>query len=76
MNQYNLKVGDKIYFATDKRSYTVKAINDFFTICTKPFNLKKLAYIQLLIGEKGNEIETIWYLILTITLNKKTLTNV
>lgn len=37
----NLKVGDKIKFASDKQRYTVKAKDDRYIICTKPFNLKK-----------------------------------
>lgn len=33
------KVGDKIYFAEEKRPYTIRACDDRFLICTKPFNL-------------------------------------
>jgi hypothetical protein len=36
-----LSVGDIVYFKTDKKPYTVNANNDSFTICTKPFNIKK-----------------------------------
>ena len=35
-----LILGNKIYFAEEKRPYTVKACNDRFVVCTKPFNLK------------------------------------
>lgn len=35
-----LKVGDKIRFMVEKKSYTIKAKSDKFLICTKPFNLK------------------------------------
>lgn len=37
----NLKVGDKIKFASEKRKYTVKAKDDRYLICTKPFNVQK-----------------------------------
>jgi S-adenosylmethionine:tRNA-ribosyltransferase-isomerase (queuine synthetase) len=37
----NLKVGDKIKFESEKHKYTVKAKNDRYLICTKPFNLQK-----------------------------------
>lgn len=39
--EHYLEVGDKIFFVTDKRSYTVKATNELFTICTKPLNIHK-----------------------------------
>lgn len=35
------KIGDNIWFLKEKRPYTVRACNDRFIICTKPFNLKK-----------------------------------
>lgn len=39
---YNIKqkpkVGDKIWFAAEKRPYTVRACDERFIICTKPFN--------------------------------------
>ena len=33
-------IGDKIYIPTDKRPYKVKARDDRYIICTKPFNLE------------------------------------
>jgi len=39
MKKYN--VGDKIKFAEHKRPFTIKACNDRWLICTKPFNPKK-----------------------------------
>lgn len=33
-------VGDKVYVPTDKRPYTVKARDDRYIICTKPFNAR------------------------------------
>lgn len=35
-----VEVGDKVYVPTDKRPYTVKARDDRYIICTKPFNLQ------------------------------------
>lgn len=35
-----VKVGDKVYIPSDKRPYTVKARDDRYIICTKPFNLQ------------------------------------
>lgn len=35
-----VKVGDKVYVPTDKRPYTVKARDDRYIICTKPFNAR------------------------------------
>ena len=33
------KVGDKILFAEEKRPYTIRACDERFLVCTKPFNL-------------------------------------
>ena len=35
-----VELEDKIYIPTDKRPYTVKARDNRYIICTKPFNLK------------------------------------
>ena len=32
-----VKVGDRVYVPTDKRPYTVKARDERYIICTKPF---------------------------------------
>lgn len=32
-----LAVGDRLRFAEEKRSYTVRAVSDRWVICTKPF---------------------------------------
>ena len=34
------KVGDRIKFAEERAAYTVRACNERFLICTKPFNPK------------------------------------
>jgi hypothetical protein len=36
----NIKVGDKIKFKLEKQRYVVKAKDDRYLICTKPFNPK------------------------------------
>lgn len=33
-----VKVGDKVYIPTDKKPYMVRARDDRYIICTKPFN--------------------------------------
>lgn len=35
-----VEVGDKVYIPNEKRPYTVKARDDRYIICTKPYNLK------------------------------------
>ena len=35
-----VKIGDKIYIPKHKRPFTVRARNDRYIICTKPFNAK------------------------------------
>ena len=35
-----VNVGDRVYVPTDKRPYTVKARDDRYIICTKPFNAR------------------------------------
>jgi hypothetical protein len=35
-----MKIGDKVKFAEEKQSYTVKAIGKRYAVCTKPFNPK------------------------------------
>ena len=35
-----VNIGDKVYIPTDKRPYTVKARDERYIICTKPFNLR------------------------------------
>lgn len=35
------KVGDKIRFAEEEKSYTVQAAGPRYLVCTKPFNLRR-----------------------------------
>jgi len=43
-----LVVGQKIYFNSEVRPYTVKAVGDEFAICTKPFNLRHTVLYTIL----------------------------
>lgn len=36
-----MKIDDKIKFKEEKQRYTIRALNERYAICTKPFNLKK-----------------------------------
>lgn len=49
----NFKVGDKVKFKQEKQRYTVRACNDRFLICTKPFNVKKTYLYTIVDLEKG-----------------------
>lgn len=52
------KVGTKIKFVEEKQKYTVRASNDRFVICTKPFNLEKTVLytiIDLVKNIRGRE---------------------
>lgn len=51
-------VGDRIVFEGEKRPYTVRACDDRFIICTKPFNVRKTVLytiIDLFQGIRGTE---------------------
>jgi len=41
MRQSGIKVNDKVYFKSEKASYTVKAFDGRYAICTKPYNFKR-----------------------------------
>lgn len=43
------KVGNKIWFAEEKRPYTVRACDDRFLICTKPYNFKPKTVIYTIV---------------------------
>ena len=53
------KVGDKIRFAEEKRPYVVRACDERFLVCTKPFNLrpKTVMYtiVDLVEGIRGTD---------------------
>lgn len=39
-----VSVGDKVYIPNQKRPFTVKARDDRYIICTKPFNLQNTVF--------------------------------
>ena len=55
--KYN--VGDRIWFAEEKKPYVVKACDDRFLVCTKPYNFKpkKVLYtiVDLKEGIRGTD---------------------
>lgn len=51
-------VGAKIKFAEEKQSYTVRASNTAYAVCTKPFNARKTVLycvVDLVRQERGPE---------------------
>lgn len=46
------KVGDKIYFAEEKKPYTIRACDERFLICTKPYNFKPKTVIYTIVDLK------------------------
>jgi len=52
------QVGEKIRFAEEKQSYTVRARSDRYLICTKPFNPRHTVLytiVDLIEGIRGTE---------------------
>lgn len=45
--------GQLIKFATDKRPFKIRACNERFLVCTKPFNLKKTVIYTIVDLEKN-----------------------
>ena len=57
------KVGDKIYFEEEKRPYTIRACNNRFLVCTKPYNPKHTAIYTIVDLEqniRGTENLVCW----------------
>lgn len=48
-----LEPGDKVWFESEKRPYIVKASNEIFSICTKPFNLQHTCLYTIIDWRKG-----------------------
>ena len=46
------KIGDKIYFAEEKKPYTIRACDERFLICTKPYNFKPKTVIYTIVDLK------------------------
>jgi len=47
------KVGDKIKFVEEKKPYTIKACNERYLVCTKPFNLKHTVLYTIVDLQEG-----------------------
>lgn len=61
MNKYS--VGDKIYFAEEKRPYTIMACDEKFLICTKPFNIQhKVQYTIVDLEDNIRGADNYWKL--------------
>jgi hypothetical protein len=52
MNQ-KVKQGDLLKFAEEKQMYTVRACDERYAICTKPFNLQKTVFYTIVDFTKG-----------------------
>lgn len=48
-----LPVGAKVWFATEKQAYTVRASNVAFCVLTKPFNAQKTVLYTIIDWESG-----------------------
>ena len=54
MEQQKYNVGDKIWFAEEKKPYTVRACDERFLVCTKPYNLRPKTVIYTIVDlEEG-----------------------
>jgi hypothetical protein len=53
MIQNDLGVGDLLYLYPDKKPYKIKACNEEFAICTKPFNLQHTCLYTILDWRQG-----------------------
>ena len=49
---HSFSVGQKVFFAKEKRPYTVQACDERFAICTKPFNLKQTVLYTIIDPER------------------------
>ena len=49
MEQREYNVGDKIYFAEEKKPYTIRACDERFLICTKPYNFRPRTVIYTIV---------------------------
>ncbi len=48
------KQGQKIYFEGEKRPYKIRACDDRFLICTKPYNFRKNTVLYTIVDLKEN----------------------
>jgi len=52
METQEYKVGQRIWFAEEKRPYRIRACDGRFLICTKPFNLRKDTMLYTIVDLK------------------------
>lgn len=56
-----MKVGGKIWFAEEKRPYTIQACDERYLICTKPFNISHtVQYTIVDLQEKIRGADNYW----------------
>lgn len=48
MSKIKFFKGQRIYFAEEKKPYTVIAHNERYAVCTKPYNLKKTKFYTII----------------------------
>ena len=48
------RVGQKIYFKEEKKPYKIRACDERFLICTKPYNFRKETVIYTIVDLKEN----------------------
>lgn len=48
-----IKIGTRVWFKEEKRSYKVRAFDDRYIILTKPFNLKKTVFYTIIDLKEG-----------------------
>lgn len=53
MHPRKIPVGSKIWFASEKQGYTVRASNVAFAVLTKPFNAQKTVLYTIIDWESG-----------------------
>lgn len=63
-------IGDKVYIPSEKRPYTVKARDDRYIICTKPFNLQNTVFYFIIDLVENGELQIIWFFVLGMKLMK------
>lgn len=49
----NQKIGDKIWFSSEKNPYRVMACDNRYLVCTKPFNFKKTVLYTIIDLDKN-----------------------
>lgn len=53
-NKWNYKQGDKVYFIGERMGYTIRACDDRYLICTKPYNFRPNTCIYTIVDLQEN----------------------